>query len=174
MKFPTSRIEPLTAEAFAPFGAVIEAKGDPSFMINDGAVGRFHALAKVEVAAPGKPAISVFRAKRQNWPVQLTVMERHPLGSQAFMPLEARDWLVVVADTSDAPTAEQLRVFHARGDQGVQYARGVWHHPLVILAAQQDFLIVDRVIEGGDDPLNLEEVILPDGGLVIDMNSAKL
>jgi ureidoglycolate lyase len=83
------------------------------------------------------------------------MLERHPLGSQAFFPLSPDDWLVVVAK-GERPDRGDLRLFRARGDQGVQYGHGVWHHPLLILVEWQDFLIVDR--QGPGD--NLEEITL--------------
>ncbi len=87
------------------------------------------------------------------------MLERHPLGTQAFYPLSLYDWLVVVAE-GERPGAGDLRLFRARGDQGVQYARGVWHHPLLILTEQQDFLVVDRRGPGE----NLEEIRVEPGG----------
>lgn len=165
------KIEPLTKEAFAPFGDVIEANGAADFMINDGAAGRYHALCKVDAGfAGGTPAISIFRATRPTWPIQLTLLERHPLGSQAFMPLSIHDWLAVVADPVDRPTIENVRVFRATGSQGVQYARGTWHHPLVILEPTQDFLVVDRCVFGEGDTNNLEECPLPSGGIILDVD----
>ncbi|MEX0759344.1 MAG: ureidoglycolate lyase, partial [Tistlia sp.] len=83
----------------------------------------------------------------------IDLLERHPLSSRAFMPLGGRPWLVVVADT---PRAETCRAFRVRGDQGVQYHPGVWHHPLLVLDEPQDFLVVERAGPG----TNLEEVRL--------------
>lgn len=163
-------IEPLTKESFAPYGDVIEASGEADFMINDGAAGRFHALCKVDAGVSGgTPAISIFRATRPAWPVQLTLLERHPLGSQAFMPLSNHDWLAVVADPVAKPSINNIRIFRARGSQGVQYARGTWHHPLVILEPAQDFLVVDRCVFGDGDTNNLEEYPLPGNGITLEI-----
>jgi len=142
--------DPLTAEAFAPFGTVFETTGADHFEINEGWATRFHALAETDVGADGTAIISIFLGRRRPDPIRLTMMERHPLASQAFMPLVASDWLVVVGT---APLVGSLRCFRARGDQGVQYARGIWHHPLLVLASEQSFLIVDRDGPGN----NLEE-----------------
>jgi len=145
--------EPLTKEAFAPFGTVLETEGAKQIPINQGTTTRFHALAGVETGADGTAILSVFRATRRPYPIAITMLERHPLGSQAFMPLSNHDWLVVVAERAEA---EALRCFRATGSQGVQYATNVWHHPLLVLQAEQDFFIVDR-----DGPgRNLEEVDL--------------
>ena len=143
-------IETLTAEAFAPFGTVIETRGAHHFPINQGTTTRFHALAGADPGPDGRSIISIFRGTRRPDPIRLTMLERHPLASQAFFPLSQHDWLVVVAEI---PHADALRCFRASGEQGVNYARGVWHHPLLVLAAVQDFLVVDRDGEGE----NLEE-----------------
>jgi ureidoglycolate lyase len=147
--------EPLTADAFAPFGEVIEASDRAEVMpINYGWTTRFNALADVEVG-DGRAIISVFRSKPLE-PLVLKVFERHPLGSQAFMPLQARPYLVAVAPKGDLDLA-MIRVFRAGPNQGVNYAPGTWHHFLLALVAESDFLVVDR---DGDDGENLDEVEL--------------
>ena len=153
--------ETLTADAFAPFGTVIETSGAESFPINDGTTTRFHALATADPGPEGAAILSIFRATRWPQPVRIGMLERHPLGSQAFFPLSLDDWLVVVAE-GERPGADELRLFRARGDQGVQYARGVWHHPLLVLTGQQDFLVVDRLGPGN----NLEEIEVAPGAVV--------
>ncbi len=149
--------EPLTREAFAPFGDVIETDGAVSFPINQGTTDRFHDLATVDVnEMMGRPLISIFRGRPRQYPLAITMMERHPISSQAFYPLDNRPYLVVVAHASTDPIATDLRVFRATGKQGVNYHRGVWHHPLLTLEESSDFLIVDRGGEGH----NLDEVDL--------------
>lgn len=145
--------EPLTREAFAAFGQVLQAEGSDHFPINGGMTDRFHALSTAEVGGEGKAILSIFRSRRWADAIRIEMLERHPLGSQAFMPLSPHDWLIVVAETPDAAA---LRCFQAGGNQGVQYAPGVWHHPLLVLEPAQDFLIVDR--DGPGD--NLEEIAL--------------
>jgi ureidoglycolate lyase len=154
-------MEPLTKAAFAPFGTVIERDGAEIRMINEGTTTRYHALSGVDVAAGGGTAIlSIFAGTPRSVPIEISMMERHPIGSQAFMPLLDHDWLVVVAPTNgddSAPDFNGLRCFHARGDQGVSYAPHVWHHPLLV-RQPQDFLIADRVgPEGESDSANLQE-----------------
>lgn len=149
------RPEPLTAAAFAPFGRVIEADPATARSINAGTTTRFHALATADPGPDGVAVISIFRGLPRARPIALALLERHPLGSQAFVPMQPHPWLVVVAER---PEPGALRAFLARGDQGVQYARGVWHHPLLVLATSQDFVVVDREGPGA----NLEEVALPD------------
>jgi ureidoglycolate lyase len=145
----------LTAEAFAAFGDVIEASGRAERIdINYGQTVRFDALAAAEVGADGRAILSLFRSKPLE-PCVLKVFERHPLGSQAFVPLQGRPYLVAVAPAGDFD-AKAVRVFRAEASQGVNYAPGVWHHFLLALEAESDFLVVDR--EGPGE--NLDEVFL--------------
>ena len=155
--------EPLTREAFAPFGEVIEAcDAVRHFTINAGNTERYHDLANIEPGPDGKVIVSIFRGQPRVLPFEVEMMERHPLGSQAFMPLSGRPYLVVVAPAGMAPAARDLRVFLARGDQGVNYAAGVWHHPLLALDSVCDFLVLDR---SGSAP-NCDEVQLELHGLI--------
>lgn len=149
---------PLTQESFAPFGQVIETNEAQSFLINEGTTRRYHALANVDVGTSGgEPIISIFAGTRRDIPFELKMVEKHPLGSQAFIPLQAKPWLVVVADDVVNPEPEHLHAFLARGDQGVQYAKSAWHHPLLILAEVQSFLVVDREKPGESNDANLVE-----------------
>lgn len=163
MNLPPLAIEPLSKAVFAPFGTVIERDGADIRMINEGTTTRFHALSDVDVAREGgTPVLSIFAGTPRPVPIAITMLERHPLGSQSFMPLSDEDWLVVVAPTNSddsAPAFDALRCFSARGDQGVTYAPGVWHHPLLVLAPQE-FLIADRAGPAGEpDAANLQEAL---------------
>ena len=155
---PKLEIQPLTKRSFSSFGTVIETKGAREISINQGTTKRFDAISDVDVGeAGGRPIISMFRANCRPNPIEIHLLERHPLGSQAFIPLSQHDWLVVVAHCNkfgDAPDFSTLVCFKASGDQGVSYARGTWHHPLIILQKAQDFLVIDRQGEGH----NLDEV----------------
>ena len=138
-------IEHLTREAFAPFGDVIQADDAANhFTINEGNTERYHDLARIDTGEDGRAIVSIFRGLPRTLPFTVNMMERHPKASQAFIPLSGRPYLVVVADPASRPAVADLRVFLCRGDQGVNYARGVWHHPLLALEAVSDFLIVDR------------------------------
>jgi ureidoglycolate lyase len=150
---------PLTAEAFAPFGDVIEVSDRVQRIeVNYGAADRFHDLAGIDVAeGGGRAAVSLFRARPLPAPLTLAVMERHPLASQAFVPLQGRPYLVAVAPAGELDPAA-IRVFRTEGSQGVNYARGVWHHFLLALEAESLFLVIDR--EGPGE--NLDEVWLPE------------
>jgi len=143
--------EPLTRAAFKPFGDVIETAGARHYPINQGTTVRYHDLAAVDVATgDGTALINIFRGQPRPRPIQIRLMERHPLGSQAFVPLQRRDYLVVVADPARPVSPGALRAFRATGTQGVNYARNVWHHPLLVLEADSDFLVVDRGGPGED------------------------
>jgi ureidoglycolate lyase len=138
-------IEPLNKAAFAPFGDVIETDGSEHFMINNGSTMRFHRLAEVETALPDDRAIiSIFRAEALPLPLTVRMLERHPLGSQAFVPLLGKPFLIVVAPPGEAPLSAQVRAFVSNGRQGINYHRGVWHHPGLAIEQRDDFLVVDR------------------------------
>ncbi len=141
----TLKPQPLTREAFAPFGDVIETLGAEHYPINEGTTERFHDLAAVEVAeGGGRPLINIFRGQPRDLPLAIRMMERHPLGSQAFIPTGPHKWLAVVAPAGAPPKPVDLRAFVAGAGQGVNYRRGVWHHPLIALEAVSDFIVVDR------------------------------
>src|SRR4051812_4908982 len=150
--------EPLTARAFAPFGSVIEASDEAVKLdINQGHAVRYDRLAEIDVSDDDATGvISLFRARPLAEPV-LRVFERHPLGSQTFMPLSGRPYLVAVAPAGPFDPAA-IRLFRAEGGQGVHYAKGVWHHFLLVLD-ESDFLVIDRAGLGD----NCEEVELAPG-----------
>lgn len=147
--------QPLSAAAFAPFGDVIAPRrvGDPgAFPINAGMVTRHHDLATVELGA-GRALINLFEAKPYAFPMEIAMLERHPLGSQAFIPLSDRPFVVVVAPPGDTLDAASVRAFITDGRQGVNYRAGVWHHMLLAVGAPSSFAVVDR----GGDGNNCEE-----------------
>ncbi|MEX3955702.1 ureidoglycolate lyase [Trinickia sp. EG282A] len=154
----TLAIEPLTRESFAPFGDVIELEGARHFPINEGTTTRFHDLARVDVTdAGGRPLLNLFRGEPRALPFEVSMLERHPLGSQAFVPLSDRPYLIVVAPLGPL-TPAAIRAFATRGWQGVNYKKGVWHHPLIALEAVSDFVVIDRGGEGH----NCDEERLPE------------
>ena len=144
---------PLTREAFAPFGDVLDTDWDNHFPINAAKCERYHDLTKVEATGPNaRVLISIFKGTPYAFPLKLTMVERHPLGSQAFMPLSPAPFLVVVCeDTPGGPGTPQA--FVTASGQGVNYARNLWHGVLTPIGAPQNFLVVDR----GGDGNNLEE-----------------
>lgn len=156
-------VEALTRDAFAAFGDVIEAANAAKvYAINAGTTTRFHDLASIDTARDGgRPLLSLFRAQPRELPFAITLLERHPLGSQAFVPLSTRPYLVVVAESPDALP----RAFLARDGQGVNYHAGTWHHPLLALDDTSDFLVIDR---GGPGD-NCDEVTLPQNFLIAEL-----
>jgi ureidoglycolate lyase len=156
--------EPLSAEAFAPYGEVIEVgTAREQRQINYGNTIRFHDLADLELnTEEGKAIVSIFRSTPLARPIPIKVMEVHPLSSQAFVPLSGRPYLVVVAEGEEF-AADKLRVFLAGPHQGVNYRRGCWHHYSLALDAPSDFLVIDRDGPGN----NCQEVFL-DEEIVID------
>lgn len=151
----TLKPTPLTAEAFAPFGEVIEVRGDPR-TINDGHTLRYHDLAALDLLADsGRSIVSIFRSTPPTYPLTIRSMENHPLSSQAFVPLSGRPFLVVVAPRGPF-NANQIVAFAASPQQGVNIAKGVWHHFNLALYEPSDFLVIDREGPGA----NLEEVTL--------------
>ncbi len=136
--------EPLTKEAFMPFGDVIEAENRDYFMINNGSTRRYHKLTTTQVDEGSGVIINIFQATPLSYPLHIMMLERHPKGSQAFMPLLGNDYLVVVAPPGEAPDPGSIRAFHAKGSQGVNYHLGVWHHPVLALTPNDQFLVVDR------------------------------
>ena len=151
----TIRAIPLTAEAFAPYGEVLEAEGTPDKIINQGNCGRHHDRADVDFGPDGRAGISIFDARPRSLPYTLDLLERHPHGSQAFLPMHQNPWLVIVApDAGDRPGDPVA--FIAGPGQGINLRRGTWHGVLTPLHAPGLFAVVDRI----GDTDNLEEFTL--------------
>ncbi len=144
-------LEPLTHAAFAPFGDVLDVTGAPDKMINQGMCGRYHDRAALDFA-DGTAGISLFKAEPRNFPIMLDMMERHPEGSQAFIPMSMDPFVVVVAPDNDGQPG-QPRAFVTTAGQGVNYHRNTWHGVLTPLHEPGMFTVVDRIGEGP----NLEE-----------------
>lgn len=145
------KVQPLTAAVFAPFGDVMEATGAADKMINRGRCGRFHDRAQLDFS-DGKAGISIFQGETESLPLTLEMMERHPQGSQAFVPMSADAFLVVVAaDEKGTPVNPQA--FITAPGQAINFHRGTWHGVLTPLAAPGLFAVIDRIGAGA----NLEE-----------------
>ena len=149
-------VEPLAAAAFAHFGDVLAAEGPPDRIINAGLCGRWHDRARLDFGPDGRAGISIFRSEARVLPYRLTLLERHPLGSQAFMPMSADPFLVVVADDAGGMPGA-VRAFVTAPGQGINLLRGVWHGVLTPLERPGVFAVVDRIGPGA----NLEEHPLP-------------
>lgn len=141
MKLP---VLPLTQACFEDYGDVIETTNHDFFHINDGKVERYHDLTKVEILEQDRTLLSINRAKPAELPIIISELEKHPLGSQAFIPMNGERFIVIVAKGDEAPEIETLKAFITNGRQGVNYHRNVWHHPLFAWQTVTDFLTVDR------------------------------
>jgi ureidoglycolate lyase len=150
-KVQKMQISPLSAEAFAAYGDVLEVSKDKKhFPINDGFTERFHDIAEIDVADEnGQAIVSIFRSTPLALPIKIEMMERHPLGSQAFMPLSQQPYLVVVAPKGEF-NANAIQVFIAQATQGVNYHKGTWHHFCLALNQECDFLVIDRSGKGNN------------------------
>jgi ureidoglycolate lyase len=155
--------EPLTADAFAGFGDVVQT-GEAYELINRGMARQFADLAMIDVAADGgSPRVSIYRARPHELPLTIAMLERHPLSSQFFMPLHGEPFLIVVAPAGENPDASAMRAFVTNGRQGINYHRGTWHHPLIAVRDQSEFLVVDRAGCGR----NCDEFFFNGDGIVL-------
>jgi ureidoglycolate lyase len=160
------QIQKLTKQAFATFGDVIETEGSKKISINQGNVVRHHDLANVVVdyENSGRALISVFECVSASaLPHSVDIMERHPLGSQAFIPLSVNPFVIVVAKATEGNSPGELEAFISKAGQGVNYNPGTWHMPLICFSAGESFIVVDR----GGSGHNLDEVDISDRHLII-------
>lgn len=141
---------PLTKERFAPYGDVIETSLNRAVGMNAAHFERFDDLCTVVTDDDGRVAISVARCRiATTLPYRFDMVERHPLGSQAFVPLTPCRFVVVVAPPEESVEATDLCAFVTNGRQGINYHRGTWHMPLIAFEAGREFLVIDRA---GDAP----------------------
>ena len=145
-------IEPLDAAAFAPYGDVLEATGAPDRVINEGSCERFHDRARLDFGLDGRAGISIFHAVPRSLPLTLELVERHPEGSQAFVPMSADSFLVIVAEDLEGHPVD-VHAFRTAPCQGVNILRNTWHGVLAPLTEPGLFTVIDRI---GATP-NLEE-----------------
>ena len=143
----------LTPAAFAPFGEVLDASGAPDKWINAGACGRFHNRARLDFII-GRAGISLFDAQPRALPYEFDFVERHPFGSQAFLPMTENPFLVIVAPDRDGRPGTPLAFLTTPG-QGINLHRGTWHGVLTPLHAPGLFAVIDRIGDGD----NLEEYV---------------
>jgi ureidoglycolate lyase len=145
------KAEKLTADAFAPYGDVLDASFEPDKLINQGRCGRFHDRATLDFA-DGRAGVSIFKGEMETLPLSLEMVERHPEGSQAFVPMSADPFLVVVA-RDEAGTPVEPKAFLTESGQAINFHRGTWHGVLTPLSEPGLFAVVDRIGDGA----NLEE-----------------
>ena len=152
---------PLTKELFSDFGDVIDLSSAHQYPINQGLTTRFHDLFDIDATAQGGRAIvNVFRTDPLPLPHRVRVMERHPLGSQAFLAMDHDPFLVLVADPGDRISASNLHLFITNGHQGINLYRNTWHHFQIGLVKQRDFIVIDRGGKGANlEEFNLDEAV---------------
>jgi ureidoglycolate lyase len=155
-------IHPLTRDAFQPYGDVIQVAESRHHTINQGWAERYVDMAWLDLLEEsGQPNVGIVRAEPRPMPLRVKLMERHPLSSQMFIPLVPRPFLVLVAAPGAPPGPENLVGFKTMAGQGINYARGVWHHPLIALDQSTDFLVVDRHAKDENcDEVSLEHLDL--------------
>ncbi len=145
------QIESLTAEAFAPYGDVIETEGRDSFPINEGRADRYDALSLVDCDGQDQsPQLSLVEARQYDLPQTVTFLERHPFGSQAFVPISNTRFMVVVAAPGEDIDDSTLKAFVSNGHQGINYHRNTWHHVILTPFDAVSFIVVDRTDPGSN------------------------
>ena len=154
--------KPLTRERFAPYGDVIESVTDRKAGMNAARFERFDDLCGIEMSDAGRVAVSIARCRvATSLPYRIDMVERHPLGSQAFVPLTPCRMMVVVAPPEESVEASDLRAFVTNGRQGINYHRGTWHMPLIAFDSGQEFLIIDRAADSPNcDEHSLDEAVM--------------
>ena len=145
--------QPLTREAFKPYGDVLEINGAAHFSINAGTIERHHDLAQLNVGDDPQAKVIVSIASTNQTtrlPCRIKLVERHPLGTQVFYPLTAEPMIIVVCEHSNKPQPASLKAFVSDGEQGINFHRNVWHAPLIALNAHERHIIIDRAGPGNN------------------------
>jgi len=162
---------PLTAERFARYGDVLEASVANKHSMNNARFERFSDLARIDIGPMrgGRPAVSIARCRTATAiPYRIDMLERHPLGSQSFMPLSNFRFYVVVAPAGETVEPDTVEAFVTNGRQGINYHVGVWHMPMIATQAGQEFLVLDRAGDGEHDNRNCDELYLDEPILLDD------
>jgi ureidoglycolate lyase len=145
MKTFRLNLKPLTSDAFAPFGEVIQKQGHYPEEINYGQTRKYANLASIDTSDEGgETAVHIYRSRPISLPFRVELMENHPLGSQAFVPLHNRPFLLVVAPPAEQLEFKSIQGFFTNGEQGVNFHKGVWHHYQISLDEISDYLVIDR------------------------------
>ena len=152
-------IEQIDTNIFSRFGNIIEKKNALELRsINQGTTTRYHNISELDLESKnGNSSISIFSSIPRDLPIEIKIMEKHPVASQSFLPIQNYDWLIVVSEEkNELPNLDTLRCFHVNGDTGVTYNKNVWHHPLLV-KKKQDFWVIDRINDQEDTSINLKE-----------------
>ena len=140
--------------------------------INDGYTRKYANLTTIDThEAGGTTAVHIFVARQRQFPLRINILEKHPFFSQAFIPRESQPFVVVVAPPSEAPDIGQIQAFITDGEQGVNYARGVWHFPLISLGNDNQFITIDRKHNEPSDTLE-QCVVFPFDEVEINLRTA--
>ena len=146
----------ITKENFSKFGDMITTADIKPIEINDGYAKRFDGIANLNTSqGNGETIISIFSALKRTFPMKIDMMEKHPLGSQAFIPMKQTTFLVLVAPEGNKPDLNKIEAFIIPPEIGVNYNPGTWHFPL-IATEDMNFLVVDR--KGSGDNLVIENI----------------
>ena len=155
--------KPITNENFSKFGDMITTANIKPIEINEGYAKRFDGIANLNTSKDsGETTISIFSALKRSFPMKIDMMEKHPLGSQAFIPMKQTTFLVLVAPEGNKPDLNKIEAFVIPPEIGVNYNPGTWHFPL-IATEDMNFLVVDRKGSGDNlviEYLEKEEIIL--------------
>ena len=147
---------PISKENFAKYGDMISTKDIKPLEINNGYAKRYDGIANLNTSSDnGETTISIFSALKRNFPMKIDMMEKHPLGSQAFIPMKETTFLVFVAPKEEKPDLNKIEAFIIPPGIGVNYKPGTWHFPL-ISTEDMNFLVVDR--KGSGDNLVIENL----------------
>tara|TARA_A100001015_G_scaffold47581_1_gene52567 strand:- start:9 stop:521 length:513 start_codon:yes stop_codon:yes gene_type:complete len=152
-------IEKLDSNVFSRFGNIIEKKNASELRsINQGTTTRYHNISELDLESKnGNSGISIFSGIPRDLPVEIKIMEKHPIASQSFLPIQDYDWLIIVSEEkNELPDLNTLRCFQVNGDTGITYNKNIWHHPLLV-KKKQDFWVIDRINDKEDTSINLEE-----------------
>jgi ureidoglycolate lyase len=148
--------KPITKENFSKFGDMITTNDIKPLEINNGYAKRFDGIANIDTSKDnGETIISIFSALKRSFPMKIDMMEKHPLGSQAFVPMKETTFLVFVAPKGNKPDLDKIEAFIVPPGMGVNYNPGTWHFPL-IATEDMNFLVVDR--KGSGDNLVIENL----------------
>ena len=140
----------ITRENFSSFGDLISSKNINPLDINEGYAKRFDNLASINTSKKdGKTIVSIFSSLKRSFPMKINMMEKHPLGSQAFVPMKETTFLCFVAPVGDFPDKKKIQSFVIPPNTGINYKPGIWHFPL-ISTEDTDFLVVDRKGNGNN------------------------
>jgi ureidoglycolate lyase len=152
-------IEQLDINIFSKFGDIIQKKNALELRsINQGTTTRYHNISKLSLESKnGNSSISIFSGSPRDLPIEIKIMEKHPIASQSFLPIQDYDWLIVVCEEkNELPDLSTLRCFQVDGDTGITYNKNIWHHPLLV-KKKQDFWVVDRINDQESSSINLKE-----------------